>query len=128
MRVGGETYALPVENVAEIVECGAIAPLPGAASGVIGVRNLRAQVLPVFDLAAVLGAPSGTSAVLVIAEAGGDRVALGVDAVLDVAELEAASEASDLPLLTGTVLDADALVGIIDPDRLFAALAQKAAA
>jgi chemotaxis signal transduction protein len=95
---------------------------------VIGVRNLRAQVLPVFDLAAVLGAPSGTSAVLVIAEAGGDRVALGVDAVLDVAELEAASEASDLPLLTGTVLDADALVGIIDPDRLFAALAQKAAA
>ena len=55
LRVGGESYAFGVEHVLEVAELGEIAPVPGAPAGVLGVRNLRGQVLPVFELASVFG-------------------------------------------------------------------------
>jgi chemotaxis signal transduction protein len=127
MRVGSELFALPVENVSEIVERGEIAPLPGSGSSVVGVRNLRAQVVPVFDLASVLGSPGGGATVLVVAECGDRRAALGVDGVVDVAALDAPVQAAELDVLNGAVLDGDSLVGILDPERLFDALARAAA-
>ena len=51
LRVGRERYALPIENVLEVAELGSLSALPGAGAAVLGVRNLRGQVLPVFDLA-----------------------------------------------------------------------------
>src|SRR5687767_11818247 len=51
VRVGTEDYALPVENVLEVAELGALTPVPGSARTVLGVRNLRGQVIPVIDLA-----------------------------------------------------------------------------
>ena len=50
LRVGGERYALPIENVLEVTPLGELSGVPGAGGAVLGVRNLRGQVLPVFDL------------------------------------------------------------------------------
>ena len=64
-RVGDESFALPVGQVLEVAELGSLAPVPGAPPSVLGVRNLRGQVLPVIDLAGVLGtahAPRGAEA------------------------------------------------------------------
>ena len=55
VRVGTELYALPVDHVLEIGEIGLLTATPGASRAALGVRNLRGDLLPVFDLAAVLG-------------------------------------------------------------------------
>ena len=100
MRVGGDQFALPVEHVREIARLGDVSPVPGAGEVVLGVRNLRGQVLPVFDLAALLGvAGSGRPSRVVVAEAGGHRAGLAIDAVTDVAELGDDVTVIDVPRL-----------------------------
>jgi purine-binding chemotaxis protein CheW len=129
MRVGGEQFALPVEHVREIARLGAISPVPGAGNVVLGVRNLRGQVLPVFDLAALLGvAGGGRPARVVVAEEGGQRAGLAIDAVTDVAGLPDANRDTDSEFLSGTALADGDPVGVIDVARLFAALQERSIA
>ena len=93
MRVGKELYALSVEHVLEIAEIGDLTPLPGAGAAVLGVRNLHGQVLPVFDLATVLGlAGGGAPSRLIVAEARGRKAGLAIDEVTDVGDLPETSE------------------------------------
>jgi purine-binding chemotaxis protein CheW len=127
MRLGAEHYALPVENVREIVDAGDISPVPGASALVLGVRNLRGQVLPVFSLAALFGIPADERpARLVVAEAGTKRAGLAIDEVTDVGELPPASQAAESEFLSGSALDDGRLIGVIDVDRVFAALEEGA--
>jgi purine-binding chemotaxis protein CheW len=124
VRVGAEEFALPVRHVPEVAELGDVTPVPGAPPQVMGIRNLRGEVLPVFDLAAGLGiAGSGEPQRLVLADVGGRRCALAVDEVVEVTELDDAQEAVDSPLLTGSVLVDGRLIGLVDVAGLLEALA-----
>jgi chemotaxis signal transduction protein len=123
VRVGNELYALPVTHVLEIGEIGDLTPMRGASAASLGIRNLRGDVLPVFDLATVLGMRrSGSAKRLVVAEHAGCRTGLAVDEVTDVDELPDADQDVDSPLLSSAVLIESALVGVIDMDRLFESL------
>lgn len=127
LRVGAEAYALPVENVLEVAELGSISPVPGAGPAVLGVRNLRGQVLPVFDLATVFGiGREGPPARLVVAEESGRRAGLAIDEVTDVAPLPEAAEEAESEFLVGAALVDDSLVGVVDVARVFEALEQGA--
>ena len=129
MRVGGEAYALPVEHVREVAELGEVTPVPGAGRTVLGVRNLRGEVLPVFDLAKVFGAERARRGErLLVAEGVGRRVGFAIDAVTDVGPLPEAVQEVDSDLLTGTALADGELVGIVDLEAVFAALAGEAPA
>ena len=121
VRVGAGQYALPVECVREIATLGELTPVPGAGSVVLGVRNLRGQVLPVFDLAALFGAPGGTPSRILVAESGGLRAGLAIDEVTDVGELTAAAPVSG-GYLAGSALDEGRPVGVLDIASVFAAL------
>jgi chemotaxis signal transduction protein len=124
VRLGGESYAVAVEHVIEVSELGTLSPVPGAAGSVLGVRNLRGDVLPVFDLASVLGIASGNHpACLLVTECDGLRAGFAIDEVTDVGGLPPVAEATQSELLEGAVLDDLGLVGIVDVERLFAALA-----
>jgi purine-binding chemotaxis protein CheW len=124
VRVGAEEFALPVRHVPEVAELGDVTPVPGAPPQVMGIRNLRGEVLPVFDHAAGLGiAGSGEPQRLVLADVGGRRCALAVDEVVEVTELDDAQEAVDSPLLTGSVLVDGRLIGLVDVAGLLEALA-----
>lgn len=127
VRVGVEEYALPVRHVPEVAELGDVTPVPGSPAQVMGIRNLRGEVLPVFDMAVGLGAEgSGAPGRIVLAEdprAPARRCALAVDEVLEVAELEEAQEPVDSPLLSGAVLIDGRLVGLVDVAALLDALA-----
>jgi purine-binding chemotaxis protein CheW len=114
-RLGGEEYGLPVDDVLEVADSGEIVPVPGAGSAMLGVRNLRGQVLPVVDLAAVLGLPRGTTPgrVVVVAE-GGRAAGLGVDSVKGVESLPDGGEEADSPHLTGAALIDGTLVGLVN--------------
>jgi purine-binding chemotaxis protein CheW len=123
VRVGTEAYALPVESVLEVAEPGAITPVPGASASVLGVRNLRGQVLPVFNLAAVLGVQADrTQPRLLVAEDNGRRAGFTIDEVRDVGTLPEPTDTSDSTLLAGASLTAEGLVGVIDVPALFDAL------
>jgi purine-binding chemotaxis protein CheW len=123
LRIGDETYAVAVEHVQEVVRLGLLTPMPGAAASVLGIFNLRGGIVPVFDLAQLLGVPAtGPRHRVLIAEANGRRVGLAVDEVTDVTELSGATEQTDSGLLDGAALVGDELVGFIDLPSLFGAL------
>lgn len=127
VRVGSELYALPVAHVLEVGEIGALTVAPGASRATLGVRNLRGDLLPVFDLAAVLGLPRSESPQrMLVAERGGTRAGFAVDEVTDVDELPEADQDVDSDLLSSAVLIEGALVGVIDVDRLFDTLERAA--
>ena len=86
LRVDGAAYALPVTQVLEVVPYGDVWPVPGARRAALGVRNLRGEVLPVFDLAAALSpAAARVRRRLLVVEHDGRRAALAIDEVVDVA-------------------------------------------
>jgi chemotaxis signal transduction protein len=120
LRIGAETYAIPVEHVLEVAELGEVTPVPGSPPEVLGVRNLRGQILPIVDLAQVFGIPTSRSAQrLLVAQGRGHRAGFAVDEVSDIGSLSGEVEESESDLLSGACLTDDALVGIVDVGRVF---------
>ena len=127
VRVGTELYALPVVQVLEVGEMRALTLAPGASRATLGICNLRGDLLPVFDLATVLGLPrSEDPQRMLVAERCGTRAGFAVDEVTDVDELPEADQEADSDLLSSAALIDGSLVGVIDIDRLFETL-EKAA-
>jgi purine-binding chemotaxis protein CheW len=117
LRVGvaGESYALPVSEVLEVADYASVARVPGAAAAVLGVCNLRGAVLPVVDLATILGLPRvGAPARVVVAEQRGRTAGLAVDSVAGVEALPEATEPVESPHLSGAALADGALVGMLN--------------
>lgn len=90
-RLQGETYALPVSHVREIVRVDAVTRVPGGPREIRGVTNVRGRVIPVVDLRVRLGLEpddlSPGSRVLV-AEARGRPIGLLVDGVRAVERID----------------------------------------
>jgi chemotaxis signal transduction protein len=91
---GGEECALPLLRVREIVELGSITRLPALPSYVLGVIDVRGDVVPVIDVAAKLGLGGGAvgkRSCVVVTELGfgdaGTVAGVLVDAVRGVIEL-----------------------------------------
>jgi purine-binding chemotaxis protein CheW len=120
--VGGEQYALPVGAVLEVVELNDLTPVPGSPPEIVGVCNLRGEVIPVMDLATVLDLADAEPERIVVAELGARRAGLAVDAVVDVGELADASEQVDSPFLTGAVLVDGVLVGVLDAEAVLSSV------
>lgn len=57
MSAGGETLAVPIESVREILQVVKLTPLPRTPDFIRGVMNMRGAVMPVIDLSARLGRP-----------------------------------------------------------------------
>ena len=126
LRVGTEMYAMPVEHVLEVAELGDIATVPGSRAEALGVRNLRGQILPVFDLAALFGVQrTDAPQRLLVAESDGRRAGFAIDEVSDVGELTEPAEETESDLLVGATLDGTDLIGVIDVPRLFAVLGKE---
>lgn len=60
LPVRHDLYALPVDGVQQVLDLDAtiaLTPLPGSAAVVLGLVNVRGQVIPVLDTAALLDLP-----------------------------------------------------------------------
>jgi two-component system chemotaxis response regulator CheV len=87
-RVRSALYGFRIEHVVETAELGDVVGVPGAPPEILGVRNLRGEVLPIAELAVALGAPdSGSPQRLLVVEDSGRRAGLAVDEVLEVGAL-----------------------------------------
>ncbi len=89
-RLGEETYAINVMGVQEVLRFTEIAPVPGAPDYVLGIINLRGNVVTVIDTAKRFGLMSkevDDSTRIVVIEASGQVVGILVDSVAEVMEL-----------------------------------------
>ena len=124
-KVATETYAVPVGNVLEITDVGELAAVPGSRPDILGVRNLRGEILPVIDLAAFLGITSTVPPrQLLVAETRGVKAGLAIDEVSDVGELPDPAQDGEPGFLLGTMLHDGQLIGVIDVQRVFDSIRQ----
>ncbi len=91
-QLGDETYGINVMQVQEVLRVSEIAPVPGAPDYVIGIINLRGNVVTVVDTRSRFGlpykAPDDMSRIVII-EASEHVIGILVDSVAEVVELRA---------------------------------------
>lgn len=126
--LGEVIYGLPILRVQEVLQVPAIESVPGTAPTVLGVINLRGQVVSVIDLRLHLGFaanPIGPDARIIVMENQGETLGLLVDRVTDVRKVvEAAIKPAPgvdvdrrAPLI-GVVSRGGELLTLLDADRL----------
>jgi purine-binding chemotaxis protein CheW len=115
VRIGSECYALPVVCVREVASFGEVAPLPGAPKKISGLRNMQGRIVPIVDLAGLLGVVGDEQPQQIVIAEDEDRIAgLAVDAVTGVEVISDAGHDVGSPHLTGAALVDGTLVGVID--------------
>jgi purine-binding chemotaxis protein CheW len=145
-RLGGATFALPIEPIAQIIPMVTITPLPQASDIVSGIINVRGALTPVINLSRHLNLPQAPLQLhtpILLVQCNGRMMGFIVDEVIDVMPLqtreitrpkdilpEALVEA---PLLGGLASTGDGTVFVLDIENLFLphqadALAQATAA
>lgn len=58
LRIGDDAYAVRMETAREVVTEPVVTALPTAPPTVLGVCNVRGEIIPVFDTGALLGVAS----------------------------------------------------------------------
>ena len=115
VKVGDERYAIAVEEVREVRTGLDPTPLPGAPPAVLGLENVRGEVIPVVDLGGLIGAGARDDpAAIVVVEGGGRCAALAVGELLEVMPLSEESAQEDTEMLRSSTLIDGVLVGIVD--------------
>ncbi len=91
-RLGDEKYGINVMQVQEVLRITEIAPVPGAPSYVLGIINLRGNVVTVIDTRSRFGLmpkePDDSTRIVII-ESEGHIIGIQVDSVAEVADLRA---------------------------------------
>lgn len=89
-RLDEDRYALPAGDVSEVIRIPSVARVPQAPKGLLGLANLRGNVLPIASLRQLLGRSeadaSATSRAIVLD--GGSPVAIAVDSVDALVEVD----------------------------------------
>lgn len=108
-----QEYGIDIEKVQEIIRLPAVTRLPGTADYVLGITNLRGNVIPIVDLKKIsLGLnaiPTEESRVIVV-EMGEKRMGLVVDEVAEVIPVPQEIIVSKESI--GTSIKAEYLLGV----------------
>jgi chemotaxis signal transduction protein len=125
LTIGDDRYSLDLHDVREVVPEPVLTPLPGAPRGVLGVINLRGDVVPVLDTAHLLGLGTlARVAYVAVAETDGGLAGLATDGEPTTADLQDRAGDAELPAATvryafgGGVVTMLALDELLDSDRL----------
>jgi purine-binding chemotaxis protein CheW len=110
--LGAEQYALPIEQVHEIIRYTEPRSVASRVAWVRGVISLRGRIVPVYDLAARLGVSSEMSdqSKIVIVEAGGETAGVIVDDVEEVLTVQD-DQIEDVPGADAALIDSIAKIG-----------------
>ncbi|GGO67448.1 chemotaxis protein CheW [Bowmanella pacifica] len=116
-RLGEETYGINVMQVQEVLRYSEIAPVPGAPDYVLGIINLRGNVVTVIDTRARFGLEANDvtdNTRIVIIESEQQVVGILVDSVAEVVYLKS-SEIDSAPNV-GTEESAKFIQGVSNRD------------
>jgi len=126
-KIGEETYAIPVDILTEIIIPQKIFPVPTTPTHVLGVINLRGNIVPIVDIRPALSLPlQSVPGQIAIIKLGTLMLGIVVNNVLAVLSVTASS-IQDLPAEAGVQQSAEKnrnrfLRGIIQMDNSVAAL------
>ncbi|WP_028239822.1 chemotaxis protein CheW [Stutzerimonas azotifigens] len=132
--IANQRFAVPVENVLKVLPALLSTPLPGAPDTVIGLVDIRGQILPVIDLCRRFGWPSVPRSLwqpLIWLKTSRRELLLSVETVGAVlaCEQEAFAPASDpnVPsvLLRGVMRSAEGMLLIQDVEQLLSSVEEQ---
>ena len=122
--LGDEDFALDIDKVREVLDYTAITKIPRTPDFMLGVINLRGNVVPVIDLRMNLGMGAvertvDTCIVIVEVDMNGEQIQLGAlaDSVQEVVDIDA-SQIEPAPKI-GTRLNTDFIHGMGKRDDKF---------
>ena len=118
VRVQTRVCAVPLEHVVETMRPLPVESVAGMPAFVRGISIIRGVPTPVVDLGAVFGAPSNAFERIVTLRLGDRQVALCVDAVLGVRDLDLSAIHELPPLLRGASQDVLEAIGTLDGQLL----------
>jgi chemotaxis signal transduction protein len=124
VEISGESYAIPIAEIVEILVPGVIRSMPAAPDWVAGLLDRRGAPLLVVSAAALLGRPSKRefNTVPVIEVPGAGEIGIAIDRAVGIervhqAEIHAVTQ--DMPGVTRYFVFArEHIIGIIDPASL----------
>jgi len=125
--LGIQRYGIPLEQVSEIQQIVAFSDVPTDGLGVVGMVNLRGQVVPAVDARRLVGMealPYTLETPMIITRSHAHVVALIVDRVEDVVHLPAGCRQAVSPMhalsskMLGVARLDDGLVYLLDIDKL----------
>lgn len=128
-HLGPQRYGIPIEHVNEIQQIVAFSDVPADGLGVVGMVNLRGEVIPAIDVRLLVGMEGRAYTLetpMIIANSGVHVVALIVDDVDDVVELpeDCMQAVSPMHALSSKMIGVcrleHGLVYLLDVDRLLA--------
>jgi purine-binding chemotaxis protein CheW len=125
--LGAEQYALPIQQVHEIIRYSEPRSVASRADWVRGVISLRGRIVPVYDLAARLGLASELTehTKIVIVEAGSETAGVIVDGVEEVLTVQddqlQEAPGADTTLIESIAKIGDRLVVLLKPAAVFSA-------
>jgi purine-binding chemotaxis protein CheW len=111
--LGSEIYGIELEYLNEIYPLKDLTPLPCAPSFVVGIINVRSEILPVIDLKKIFDLPPTESSDLqkvIVVHAAGMILGILADAIVGVQSLPRVAIQPSLPTITG--INAEYLRGI----------------
>lgn len=128
-RLEGESYGINVMQVQEVLRYTEIAPVPGAPSYVLGIINLRGNVVTIIDTRNRFGLPPASvsdDTRIVVIEAGKYVVGILVDSVAEVVYLRQSeietppniSKDDNSKFIQGVCKKNDDLLILVDLDKL----------
>ena len=130
--LSSEEYALPIQQVQEIIRYSEPRAVSSAEPWIRGVISLRGKIVPVFDLGLRLGlhAEPGPDQKIVIVETASGTAGVIVDEVEEVLTVDA-DQLDEVPGAGTDAIDAiakidDRLVVLLTPDRLLAGVSDVA--
>jgi chemotaxis signal transduction protein len=128
-QLGTQRYGIPIDQVKEIQQIVAFSDVPADGFGVVGMVNLRGEVLPAIDVRRLVGMEDRAYTLetpMIITRSGEHFAALIVDQVEDVAELPQGCLQSASPMhalsskMIGVARLDTGLVYLLDVDLLLA--------
>lgn len=128
VSLGDQHYALPLQQVQEVIREAEITPIPGVPAAIVGVIHLRGDIITIIDMRERLGLPPARvepegpppGRRLVIVHDGADLVGVRVD---DVGTVLALEELPRVSLPEGRPdRDSDPVINAVQTDQGFIAL------
>ena len=122
MPLGEDWYAIEMAKVREVVASPMLASVPTAPATLLGVFNLRGEIVPLFDTAALLGlgrGPAPSHATVVETALG--PAGLVASAMPESVELGEPTGATDTPGTVASFAVGSRLATLIDVDILLGA-------
>jgi purine-binding chemotaxis protein CheW len=128
----GQRYAVSLASVREVIRCGDITPVPGAPEDVLGIVNLRGQIVPVLDgrrrfgLDGELEQGAEDAQRVIVFDDAGSVVGMRIDVIGDMLEFDASDVAPPPPgratrrddPVSGVITRDDAFIALVDVPRL----------